>query len=323
MADKKYTYAVARIRALELGLFSSATLEQLIACKTIESCLQFLTERGWGDSETPLEIDAILTRETEKIWETIRELHVDMDVFHVLSYQKLFHNLKAAIKEVCTSEVNAHIFFEDCEIGQEEMMRIVKERDYQSLPEEMREAAQEAYETLLHTRDGQLCDVIVDRAALEAIRKAGKASKEQIIREYAESTVAIADIKIAYRCAKTGKKPDFVRRALAPCDTLDMELLTRAAVSGTAAVEEYLTQAGYEEAAEAMHESNSAFERWCDNRMIQTIQPQKYNPFTIGPLVAYVLARENEIKTVRIILTCRQNQLPEQAIRERIREMYV
>ena len=39
--------------------------------------------------------------------------------------------------------------------------------------------------------------------------------------------------------------------------------------------------------------------------------------------MAYVIARENEIKTVRIILTGRQNDLPDDAIRERIREMYV
>ena len=72
-----------------------------------------------------------------------------------------------------------------------------------------------------------------------------------------------------------------------------------------------------------MRESPSAFERWCDNRIIETMQPQKYNAFSVGPLIAYVIARENEIKTVRIILTGKQNDLPEESIRERVREMYV
>ena len=57
--------------------------------------------------------------------------------------------------------------------------------------------------------------------------------------------------------------------------------------------------------------------------IIQTIKPQKYNPFSVEPLVAYVLARENEIKTVRIILSAKANNLPEDSIRERVREMYV
>ena len=42
MSDTKYTYAVARIRALELSLFSAATIEQLLACKSYEAALQFL-----------------------------------------------------------------------------------------------------------------------------------------------------------------------------------------------------------------------------------------------------------------------------------------
>ena len=126
MADTKYAYAVARIRSMELSLFSGAVIEQLVACKDYRQCLQFLVEKGWGDSDTPLDADAILTRESEKTWEVIRELKVDMSAFAVLSYQKLFHNLKAAVKEVCTSEVNAHIFFEDCEPGREEMLRIIR-----------------------------------------------------------------------------------------------------------------------------------------------------------------------------------------------------
>ena len=59
MSDTKYTYAVARIRALEVSLFSSSTIEQLIACKDHESCLRFLTEHGWGGVDVPLNADAI------------------------------------------------------------------------------------------------------------------------------------------------------------------------------------------------------------------------------------------------------------------------
>ena len=48
-----YTYAVASIRAMEPSLFSAATLEQLMACKTQAQCLQFLAEKGWGSPDIP------------------------------------------------------------------------------------------------------------------------------------------------------------------------------------------------------------------------------------------------------------------------------
>lgn len=321
--SEQYTYAVARIRALEVSLFSNSTIDQLMACQSYDQCLQFLEEKGWGDSETSGNAEAILTREEEKIWEVVKELSVDMKNFDVLSYAKLYHNLKAAIKEVCTEEKNRHIFYEDVSVPGSTMLEIVKERDFVKLPDHMQSVAAEAFDTLLHTRDGQLCDVIIDRAALDAVYRAGKASDVRIIRDYAESTVAVADIKIAVRSQKTAKSIDFMKRAMAECDSVNVDQLSKAALAGMDAIRDYLLGTAYAEGAAALEESPSAFERWCDNRIIQTISPQKYNAFTIGPVIAYVIARQNEIKTVRIILSGKLNELPDDSVRERVREMYV
>ena len=322
MNDLEYTYAVARIRALESSLFSGTEIERLLACSDEEQCLQLLGEKGWGDATGSMDASAMLKREEEKTWEVIRDVAPDLSVFDVLSYSKLYHNLKAAIKEVCTEVENKNIFYDDCSIPGPEMLQIVRNKEFHRLPGNMGETA-EAYDTLLHTRDGQLCDIIVDRAALDAIYEAGQTAEDEIIKNYAESTVAIADIKIAVRSQKTGKSLEFMKRAMAPCNSVNVDQLSKAAVSGLDAVRDYLLGTSYAEGAAALEESPSAFERWCDNRMMETIRPQKYNSFSAGPLVAYVLARENEIKTVRIILTGKQNEFPDEAIRERIREMYV
>ena len=103
MSKTKYTYAVARIRALEVSLLTNAVIEQLLACKSAEQALQLLVEKGWGDlTAGTLDADEVLNKEEEKMWQTIREVAPDMHVFDVLSLPKLYHNLKAAIKEVCT-----------------------------------------------------------------------------------------------------------------------------------------------------------------------------------------------------------------------------
>ena len=186
--------------------FNSAMIEQLLAMKDYDACLQFLAEKGWGDPDTPMDAEAILSRESEKTWSAVRELiRDDASVLDVLFYPNLFHNLKAAIKESVTGKSYGKVYFDDCSIDPKEMLRIIQDRDYLSLPENMRAAAQEAHETFLHTGDGQLCDIIVDRACLEAIYKAGQEAEASIIRDYAESTVAVADIKIAVRSQKTAK----------------------------------------------------------------------------------------------------------------------
>ena len=66
----------------------------------------------------------------------------------------------------------------------------------------------------------------------------------------------------------------------------------------------------------------SAFEKWCDDRqtaLVREVGRQDY--FTVAPLLGYVVARQNEIAAVRIILSGKLNGLPDERIRARLREM--
>ena len=56
--------------------------------------------------------------------------------------------------------------------------------------------------------------------------------------------------------------------------------------------------------------------------MIKKIMNQKNNIQSVGPVVAYYLARQNEIRMVRIILTAKANGFPDRIISERVRKMY-
>lgn len=320
---KDYIYAVARVRSLEMSLFSRATIEQLLAEKKYEDCIRFIKDKGWGGTEADFSAaDDILAYEEAKTWKTVKEMVPDMSEFSVLTLPNVYHNLKSAIKVATMGEVNAKVFFDGTEPSGEKMTDIIKRTAYEELPESMRAVAKEAYESFLHTGDGQLCDIIIDRAALKAIKAAGEASKEKLLQDYARTYVDVSVIRIAVRSAKTGKTSEFMKRAMEPC-SLNIDKLVQAALAGEDDVIDYLLQTEYKEAGEALKTSSSAFECWCDNQIIETIKPQKYNSFTIGAIVAYILARLNEIKTVRIVLSGKENHLPEDAIRERIREMYV
>lgn len=322
---KQYTYAVARIRALEVSLFTDSAVERLIACPTYDECLKFLAEHGWGGPDCADGAEEILAAEEEKTWKVMGELvdREDRNVFDVLSYPKLFHNLKAAIKDVCTQDEGKDIYYKGTSPSAQEMRALISAGNFEKLPANMQKAAAEAYEAMLHLRDGQLCDIIIDKAALDAIYAAGKASKEPAVRDYAEAAVAVADIKTAVRSARTGKPAEFMERALAGCDTINVEKLKKAALAGEKEICAYLAGTPYSEGAQALEKSLSAFDLWCDNRLIQAMQAQKYSAFTIGPVIAYAVARENEIKTVRIILTGKQNGFSDDSIRERVRKMYV
>ena len=101
------------------------------------------------------------------------------------------------------------------------------------------------------------------------------------------------------------------------------DLLAKAAAKSIDDIYGYLSTTSYSSAVEALKTSPSAFEKWCDDKLIDSIKPQKSEPFTIGPLAAYIIARENEIKAVRLILSAKLNDLDSDAVNERLRDMYV
>lgn len=323
MTEKAYTYGVARIRAKETGLLSDGDIERLMACENYEAAFLYLREKGWGNSSMQEEEKDILATEMTKTWQEVKGLTEDKSVFSVLTIPKEYHNLKATIKQVCTGDDVKGVYYEEMEFSPKELCEMVKKREFLKLPDKMAKAAEEAIEALLQTQDGQLCDIIIDRAALEEIKDVGGKSQSAFIRAYAKEVVMVANIRIAVRCAKAGKRKSFIERAMVNCEQVNVSSLADSAEKGVDNVCEYLKSVGLEEAAEAVYVSASAFERWCDNRIMDMIKSQKYNSFSVGPILAYVLARENEIKTVRIILTGKSNNLSNDFIRERIRKMYV
>lgn len=317
-----YTYAVARIHAKELSLLNSRDVEQLVTAKDKPEVLRILADKGFGNgSETDTE--ALLDGEFRKTRELIGELLNDTSVLDVFLLEKDFHNLKAAVKVVYTESPADGIFMDGGSISAEKIHSAVSERNFEELPMKMRYAAEEAAAVLNRTGDGQLCDIIVDRAALEAIREAGEKSGSEMLDGYSELFVALADIKIAFRCARLGKSAEFTKKAVAKCASLDSDKLIRSAAAGTEELIKYIEITDYASCVPFMKESDSMFEKHCDNLIMDFIKKQKTNPFTIGPVAAYVLARENEIKTVRIILSAKENGLPEAGVRERLRDMYV
>jgi V/A-type H+/Na+-transporting ATPase subunit C len=322
MADNQYLYAVARIRTKESSLLNKSDLDQLMNCKNEVACLRLLADKGWGRTGDE-NAEQILSVERDKTWSLIAELVEDMSVFNTFLYGNDFHNLKAAIKQVYTNTKDDGFYISQGTISPDVIIKAVKEHNFDTLPEHMRSCAEEAYQVLMHTGDSGLCDVIIDKAALETTLSKGKETGNELFAKYSELKVAVANINIAIRSCKTHKDKAFMERAIASCDTLNKSELIEAALNGIEGIYGYLSTTVYDDAIAALKESASSFERWSDNLIIRHIRPQLYNPFSISPLAAYIIARENEIKTVRIVLSGKRNDITDSAIRERLRETYV
>lgn len=336
MSQKDYIYAVARIRSKEISLLSDQFINQLVSAESFDDCMKLLRDKGWETGEGKPELaalddasraDRMFEAERDKTWKQLEELGVEKSAFDVFHLSNDYHNLKAAIKDTASDKDHDNIFITTgTTVPYEKIRDAVKKKDFSALPKDMAKLADDVLTTLLHTDYGQLCDIMIDKAALDAIYKAGKEAQNDILKLYAKLTVAGADIKVIVRGIKFKKDRAFYMNALSDIDELDLKELIDSALkcdrNNFQPLYDYLEKTEFSGAISEIKKGMTAFEKWCDDQIIEKIKPELYHAFTIGPLAAYVLGRENEIKTVRIIISGKLNDLPEKAVSERIREMY-
>lgn len=321
--SEDYIYAVTRVHARETGLLGKNDLERLLACPDEKACLQVLQDKGWGTGEPSPTAEGLLAAEEAKTWDFLREVAKDPAPLAPLLVPIDGNNLKAAIKCAATGTQPQGVFLPGGQWEPDSLLEMAKARDFSPLPPAFAQAAEEASRAMLQTGDGQLCDVLVDRACLEEILRLGKASGLAVLERYGQWTVATADIQTAARACKSGKNRQFLELALAPCDSLDVAALAQAAGQGMEPLLEYLESTPYSQGAQALRESFSAFEKWRDDQAMELVKGEKAEYESAGPLFAYAVARRREADTVRVILSGKRNGLEDGRIRERLRETYV
>ncbi|MDR3239770.1 MAG: V-type ATPase subunit [Clostridiales bacterium] len=323
MAGEPYVYAVTRVRIHEQHLLKHQDMDALSAAENVGEALNVLSGKGWDVRLSPADM---IERELEKTWALIAEAAGDIAALYVFRCARDFHNLKAAVKLVYLAEpaLDRERYF--LPYGAVPVARIIaaaENQNFGSLPDALAVPGKAAWETLKATGNGQLCEIIVDRAALEETYKAGEASRIPLLQRYAELTVDAANVLAAMRCQKLGRDRSFLERVLADAGRLSKKDLINAALGDEQEIPQFLRSTPYAAAAAALNESPSAFERWRNIEFMNLIQPQRGAISGVEPLAAYILARENEIRMVRLILSAKINQLSRDSLQERLGRTYV
>lgn len=319
--QKDYVYAVTRVRAKEVGLLDSGTIHQLVEAKDVDSMMRVLSDKGWDTKENATE--DIVSSQTDKLWELIEELKIDKDELKALMVEKDFHNLKATIKGAYAEVEVEDLYQKYGSVDIEDIKKAVKEKDFSILPQYMSEYAQQAFDVLFKTGDGQLCDSILDKAALDAMTKFASQSNLDLLKSYTSLKSAISNIKIAIRGNRTGKSRKFFERYLSKTNDLNVSSLIDVATKSEEDIYSYLSTTKFKDAIEVLKKDFATFETWCDNKIVEQIRKEKYNSFTLSPIIAYIIARQMEIKNIGILIVAKRNGFSPEEINKRMRDMYV
>lgn len=323
MNQYDYTYAVARIKANEQSLLGENDIEQLITGGDYEFALKKLTESGFGEFKAGADYDDVLYKYAKNTWAFLSEIMPHENDLDFLIVKNDMHALKATLKSIISDHDKKGCYIEPTINPIEEIINLIDERKFDELPEYMIEPAVKAYNVLTESGNGQVADAIIDKATLDIMLEMADKTKVKLCKNIAEIYVATANIKNLYRCILTNKSKDYMDLSVSECKTLSKETMIQSAIVGKEAFLEALMETPYAEAKKYLETDSSAFEKWCDDLIIEQIRHEKAENFGVGPLIAYYIAKETELKTIRIILAAKKNDLSADVIRKRVRSSYV
>jgi len=326
--ETKYIYSVARTRVLETRLLDRAVLERMVEAESAEEVFRILNETAYSETlglaRDPSQFEEVLSAELRKTYEYVRGFSPDPAVLDVLSLRYDLHNLKVLLKEKYTGkEAAAGAFAGGGSLDIKKARSAVLSGELRSLPEDYARIASAAAAAVEETGDPQMIDLVVDGETFRLGLEIARSSGFDLLVEIWTVFIDVTNIKTLIRVNKLGKDRAFLKRCLIPGGSLKSERLLTLHGEPPSVVAEALRFTRYWRFAEGGLGEGFRFERMADNFVMGLLRTSKRKAFGPEPVIAYVLAKETEIRNLRIILTGKINGLPNEAIRERLRDAYV
>ena len=328
LKDTDYLFISTYLHSRERDLLTAARMERMIEAPTAEEAAKVLSEIGYGEfnPSSEGELSAVLAAEQEKLFEDLYRFVPDKAVVDVFKVKYDYHNLKTLLKSRAMGSDGSRLLLDAGRVSAQEMRRAVTEGDYGSLPELLRQAAEEAGEVLSSTGDPQLSDFVLDRAYYAEMLSAARATGSAFLVEYVQGTIDAANLRSAVRTLRMRKGADLLKKVLVEGGTIRPESVQAAALAGS--LEELYRPTHLRAAAElgtaaAQGGSLTAFEKACDDAVTAVAARAKSVPFGVEAVISYLAAKEIEFTAVRVIMSSRMAGIGGDTIRERLREAYV
>lgn len=331
-AKNDYVFASSRVRSVEKHLLSRDKAEAMINSRAKEDALKILYDLGYGDgSETfaAMEFETLLYEEIRKSFSFIRGIAPDQKELFPFFYPYDYHNLKVLMKAEFMETDSSRFLIDMGTVPTERMTVFLRERNFVHLTDKMQNAILEVVDVFARTGDPQIIDIIFDKACYAEMREAAGESGNEFIIGYVRLQIDIINLKSFVRIRQMGKTWDFFTQVFIGGGRIQEKLFTGNYDEPYELFAEKLVPYGLSipmgEGGIMLRESGrfTALERLCDNALIEYAKSAKYISFGLEPLAAYLIAKEIEVRTVRIIMTGLMQGLPREAIAERVRDTYV
>ncbi len=314
MAERDYAYAVGRIRVLETKLLPVGFFERLLNTNSLDETLRMMGETEYGTKDLAVDFEKALEEQLLQIYDFLRELTSDAPELLVFLRRWDVHNLKLLVVAEGRGKPSSLGI-----MPIEELRKIVESTDYKALPKEFKAVLEHLPES--GPEQAAELDKAYYRYGLRILNK-----NSRLLGEYWQARQDLINLQIFLRLRKAGSLVEEFKRFMVEPGVIDSKQWIDNYHLPEANLAIILNNSPYENLLRGKEEifKNLPFlESEIDDFLLDKIKKAKAIPLGIEPLVGYLLAKEREVMNLRLILSGKENKLPVETVRRRLRDVYI
>jgi V/A-type H+-transporting ATPase subunit C len=328
-----YVFASTRVRSVEKNLLTKERAENLIDCNSPEDAIKILIDIGYGKGAEEIEakdFEKLLSEEIKKVYDFVRGIAPSEAKLYAFLYPYDYHNLKVLMKaEFLESDPEPYLIDKVGTIDVNQLQIMVRERNFVGMTDNMKNAILEVVDLFSRTNDPQVIDFIFDKYCYKEMKESADKTNNSYIKGYVSLLIDTINLKTFVRLREMKKNWDLFSQVFIEGGNIQDKLFISNYDEPYEQFAERLIPYGL---SKAMAEGGSALretgkftvlEKLCDDSIMDYARRAKYVTFGIEPLAAYLIAKEAEIRTVRIVMTGLLQGLSREMMTERLRETYV
>lgn len=315
MPQESYPYAVGRVRAVEERLLDGSRWARLRELDEHDA-VRYLAEAGYGANAAGSEPEDLIEAELLRAREFVEEVTPDKRLSDLFLLRVDAHNLKVLLKSRLLGAEGGALLLPGGGFEPAALAQTVESGDFSALPAAMQAPLAQAWE-LAEAKEGgsapeisALCDRAVFAHAFSVLKGArGQSGAE--LRAYFVVQVDFLNVLSVVRARRLG----YTEKELAPMllnggSHAAQELQAALAAEGRELAGLLAKGPAAEAIAAALEGAGGAdateVERRMDRELLRLARERKYESFSMGPIVGYLLAREAEAKALRVFFAARR-----------------
>lgn len=333
MNPMQFTQVIPRLRVLETRLLDKAKIDRMIDGDSANEALKVLQESEYAGVMTgvkrPEDYEMVLARELKRVYELMYDASPVKSLVDIMGIKYDYHNIKVILKGMFLQKDFSHMLIPVGMMDVQTLKHSIENNNLGDLNETMKEGIIKVKEVFEETKDPQVIDIILDNTMFKEMREIAKQIDDKFVDKYVKVTIDSTNIKTLLRVKKQKKDKDFLEEVIIEGGEIDKDTLISMLHDAPENISNKLAFTDYGEmiklGIEDFTKSGSVneLERLVDNYIMNMMKEAKYIPFGVEPLLAYIYAKETEIKIVRIIMVGKLNNISGEVIRERLRDIYV